>query len=151
MTSEPVGRPDGVTPWWELSGMERELAKYDQCEEPGDCDHDHDNAIEYFREQELNGLRAERDAANKRADAAERELAEVRERIGGLREEWGVRTYDSDDDTEVMRTREQAENLAAAWRTEIPNSNPTVRVRTQCAPGPWRNVEGGERKAADDA
>lgn len=53
----------GPTPWWELSGMEREIAKYDQCEEPGNCDHDHDNAIDYFREQELNGLRAQRDDA----------------------------------------------------------------------------------------
>lgn len=85
------------------------------------------------------------------AETAERELAELRERIGEQREEWGVRTYDSDNDTEVMRTREQAEDLAAAWRIEIPGSNPTVRVRTQCAPGPWRNVEGGEWKPADGA
>ena len=47
-----------AVPWYEMPhGMDRELAKYDQCEEPGDCDHDHDNAIEYMREAELAELR----------------------------------------------------------------------------------------------
>jgi len=67
-TDEPViAEP---TPWWELSGIERAIAKYKQCEEPGDCDHDHDDAIEYFREQELNGLR-------ERAEKAEAKAADL--------------------------------------------------------------------------
>lgn len=46
------------TPWYEMPhGMDREMAKYDQCEEPGNCEHDHDSAIEYTREQELDQLR----------------------------------------------------------------------------------------------
>jgi hypothetical protein len=60
-----------IIPWYKMHGMERELAKYDQCEEPGDCDHDHDNAVEYMREAELNELRAERDVATARAETAE--------------------------------------------------------------------------------
>lgn len=58
-----------AVPWYQMPpGMEREIAKYDQCEEPDDCDHDHDNAIEYFREQELNGLRERAEKAEVRAD-----------------------------------------------------------------------------------
>lgn len=70
-TDETQAAAEPVTPWWELSGMERAIAKYEQCEEPGDCDHDHDTAIEYFREQELNGLR-------ERAEKAKRERGDAR-------------------------------------------------------------------------
>jgi hypothetical protein len=61
--------------------------------------------------------------------------------IGETREEWGVRTYDNDDDTEVMSSLFQARDLAEAWRREISGSNPAVKVRTlQSKPGQWREV-----------
>lgn len=76
-TDEAQDAIEEPTPWWKLSGMEREIAKYDQCEEPGDCDHDHNNAIKYFREQELNGLRRERDDARDIALLMKRAISQL--------------------------------------------------------------------------
>jgi len=72
------------------------------------------------------------------------EIRQLRARlaeIGETEAEWGVRTYDNDDEIEVMSSLEEARDLADAWRLEIPGSNPTVRVRTrQGKPGEWREV-----------
>lgn len=82
--------------WWEMPhGIERELAKYDQCEEPGDCDHDHDAAIEYMREAELNQLRAERDEAVADRARMAAELEQVRGERAALQ-----RLYDGREDDE---------------------------------------------------
>lgn len=57
MTDETA--PEFEIPWYEMPhGRDREMAKYDQCEEPADCDHDHDCAIEYMRQDELDELHA---------------------------------------------------------------------------------------------
>lgn len=70
-----------------------------------------------------------------RLEEAQARLAE----IGETREEFGVRTYD--EDIEVMSSREQARDLAEAWRREIPGSDPTIMARTrQNKPGKWREV-----------
>ncbi|NUQ98292.1 MAG: hypothetical protein HOY79_17670 [Streptomyces sp.] len=98
-----------VTPWYELSGMEREIAKYDQCEEPGDCDHDHDNAIEYFREQELAGLRTELAAATERAELAEAQVAEIQ----AERNEWQRRANRDRTVAEILRADLHAANERA--------------------------------------
>lgn len=89
-------------------------------------------------------LREERDRLAQVADqrgAFATKLSAQLDEIGEIHEEWGVRTYGDESGTEVMRTLEQARDLAAAWRREIPDSDPTTRVRTQCAPGPWRDAE----------
>jgi hypothetical protein len=73
-------------------------------------------------------------------DQAQKARARLAE-IGETREEFGVRTYDNDEDVEVMSTQEQARDLAEAWRREIAGSNPTLMARTrQCKPGQWREV-----------
>lgn len=105
-----------VTPWYELSGMEREIAKYDQCEEPGYCDHDHDNAIEYFREQELAELRAEVAAANERAEEAEAELAKLRKEH---RDAYLVVMEERDDARNAMRIERAERDEARARLAEL--------------------------------
>lgn len=85
-------------------------------------------------------VRATERAENAEAErnAARRELAEVREQIGELREEWAIRTAAGAES--FCATREGALRIAADW----------TRIRND---GPWHAESRlvGEWKAADDA
>lgn len=72
----------------------------------------------------------------------EDEVERLRGQLGRTRQEFGVRLFDDEpvDATEAMGNREQASELAAVWREEIENSNPTVMQRTVREEGKWCEV-----------
>lgn len=74
------------------------------------------------------------------------ELEALRVQLGESRLEWGVRIFDRDpaSATEVMSGKDMALEVAACWREEIEDSNPTLMQRTMRDEGQWR-------EAADDA
>jgi len=101
----------------------------------------------------MNGLDGEVEGLRARAEQAEAELAELRERLGGQRRQWGVRMRDTDaaEDIEVMSNKAQARECATAWRGEIPNTNPTVMYRTERLVGQWRGADAAPSTALERA
>lgn len=80
-------------------------------------------------------------------------LEELRRQLGEARLEWGVRIFDHDpaNATEVMSDKAQAREVAACWREEIEDSNPTLMQRTMRDEGQWQEADddGNELRQGD--